>query len=653
MTELFTDEEEQVLNQIPNNLAFQFEEEDNDENEGIEGEDENEEEELSDFRSKLYFRRIVVRDGIIKGNFPVSECSSAGSQNWIPRDFQTFQHNFLLKSKLISSILFESDSHLTRIESKAFSSSSLESILIPRNVEILESKCFSSCESLSSITFESNSCLTRIESQAFKESSLKSIVIPRNVQFIDGSAFIGVTLSSISIESGSEMFVIENDFLIDVLHHKLIRNFSESSKIEIGQNVEILGSKCFSFCKSLSSITFESNSLLTRIESEAFSSSSLESILIPRNVEILGSKCFDNCTSLSSITFESNSRLTRIESSAFLFSSLQSILIPSTILFIASDAIDIASEIQLIDGDSCPEFDRWLELKRSGIAIDFRRIERMGFDIRCLGDYIVNLSVFEARSINCESDEVGNEIYDRIEDDFLIFVKSKLLSDNISESELEKEVEILIHLCHPCIAAPIGFVFGIESGGQRELQIVRMYLEGCSLLEVVSVNPLWWTSTVKAKAVAGIVLGLQFAHSLGLLHGHLTGNNILFDSDHCIQIVNFHPIVLEVGELESDNEAQTVGISGKGWTAERDIEAFASILFELLFGYPPQGEASIPTDIPDFVSRIIKSGFSPISRRSCSFNTILDILKQNNFRIEEGVNSSEVSALVSWVESAQ
>jgi hypothetical protein len=101
--------------------------------------------------------------------------------------------------------------------------------------------------------------------------------------------------------------------------------------------VEILGSKCFSYCESLSSITFESNSHLTRIESGAFSWSSLESILIPRNVEILGSQCFSNCHSLSSIKFESNSQLKRIKSGAFSFSSLQSILIPLTVEILGSN----------------------------------------------------------------------------------------------------------------------------------------------------------------------------------------------------------------------------------------------------------------------------------------------------------------------------
>jgi hypothetical protein len=164
--------------------------------------------------------------------------------------------------------------------------------------------------------------------------------------------------------------------------------------------------------------------------------------------------------------------LTRIESEAFDQSSLQSILIPSTISFIASDAVDIASQIRLIDGNSCPEFDRWLELKRSGIAIDFRRIQRVGFDLPCFGDYIISLSAFEQLSLIWSSDEVRNEIYHRTEDEFLVYLKSKPLSENIEESAIENEIERLINLRHPCIAAPIGFVFPLESGSQAELKVV-------------------------------------------------------------------------------------------------------------------------------------------------------------------------------------
>jgi hypothetical protein len=184
--------------------------------------------------------------------------------------------------------------------------------LIPRNVEILGSKCFSDCRSLSSIAFESNSRLTRIESNAFRGSSLQSILIPRNVEFIDVSTFVSVALSSISIEPGNEIFVLERNILIDVLRHKLIQHFSRSSAIEIGRNIKVLGSKCFFRCGSLSSITFESNSQLTRIELEAFSYSSLQSIVIPRNVQFSDGLAFGDVR-LSSISIEIGNAIFVIE----------------------------------------------------------------------------------------------------------------------------------------------------------------------------------------------------------------------------------------------------------------------------------------------------------------------------------------------------
>jgi hypothetical protein len=252
-------------------------------------------------------------------------------------------------------------------------------------------------------------------------------VIPRNVRFIEGSAFCNVRLSSISIETGNDISVVESCFLIDILDHKLIRNFSKSSEIEIARDIEIFGSDCFSFFVSLSSI-----------------------------------RC------------ESNWRLTRMGSKAFGWSPIQSILIPSTILFIAFDAFHITSEIKLVDDDCFPEFDRWLELRRSGIKSDFRRIERVGFGLRCLRDYDVNLSKFEERSTIMESSSIRNEIYARIEDELLIVVKSNPHLENVEKSTIDHEIEKLINVRHPCIAGPIGFIFPIEWSILPELKIVRM-----------------------------------------------------------------------------------------------------------------------------------------------------------------------------------
>jgi hypothetical protein len=60
-------------------------------------------------------------------------------------------------------------------------------------------------------------------------------------------------------------------------------------------------------------VRFESESRLSRIEKKAFSGSHLIEIVIPASVEFLGESCFSFCGSLSSVTFESGSRLVGIE----------------------------------------------------------------------------------------------------------------------------------------------------------------------------------------------------------------------------------------------------------------------------------------------------------------------------------------------------
>jgi hypothetical protein len=92
------------------------------------------------------------------------------------------------------------------------------------------------------ICFESNSRLMRIESNAFSFSSLRSIMIPSQVQSINGSAFAGANLSNSLIERDNRRFIFENAFLLDVVDHKWIRTFFGLSHIAIPHDIKSLRS---------------------------------------------------------------------------------------------------------------------------------------------------------------------------------------------------------------------------------------------------------------------------------------------------------------------------------------------------------------------------------------------------------------------------
>jgi hypothetical protein len=257
--------------------------------------------------------------------------------------------------------------------------------------------------------------LIRVESRAFSSSSFDSIVIPRSVEFIDCSAFCGVQLSTFLIESGNETFVLENEFLIDRVRHGLIQAFSPWSHFEIPCDIEIVGSSSFTEFESISSIFFEPNSRLKRIESCA----------IPLDVVVIG--------------------------------------IPSQVLFIAYDAAPNVSRLTLSAPDLYPEFDRWRQLRQSRIAFDFRRIQRSTSGVIDFRRYLVDFTVLEEGPILGQCQSISSQIYRRRSDCRVIVVKSIPLSNSIEQCQIENEVENLLNLIHPLIQAPIGFIFPVES----------------------------------------------------------------------------------------------------------------------------------------------------------------------------------------------
>jgi hypothetical protein len=83
---------------------------------------------------------------------------------------------------------------VTRIGPCAFLCEKVTGAIIPCHVRILCSQCFSHCQSLSSISFEMDSELTRVEARACLGTNLSLVVVPGSTSFIAGGAFPRIAL---------------------------------------------------------------------------------------------------------------------------------------------------------------------------------------------------------------------------------------------------------------------------------------------------------------------------------------------------------------------------------------------------------------------------------------------------------------------------
>jgi serine/threonine protein kinase len=101
-----------------------------------------------------------------------------------------------------------------------------------------------------------------------------------------------------------------------------------------------------------------------------------------------------------------------------------------------------------------------------------------------------------------------------------------------------RELEILMKLHHPCMIEFVGFSPGNRIEG---FKIATVYVEGCSLKEVLVSTPSWLDWTTKSRIISGIVLCLRYIHSKGIIHRDLKPSNILIEGqDYSVRICDFH-----------------------------------------------------------------------------------------------------------------
>ena len=151
--------------------------------------------------------------------------------------------------------------------------------------------------------------LTSIGQHAFFYSKIRSITIPKNVMNIGGDAFLGCwNLSSVTINSNEIVSTTDYTRRMNAYFGENVKNFI------IGESVHKIGEYAF-IDSSIESVILPEG--LTHIGHHAFSGcSKLTSIAIPNSTERIDTYAFWNCTGLSDIYIPDN--ITEIEEFAFL-----------------------------------------------------------------------------------------------------------------------------------------------------------------------------------------------------------------------------------------------------------------------------------------------------------------------------------------------
>jgi hypothetical protein len=335
-----------------------------------------------------------------------------------------------------------------------------------------------------------------------------------------------------------------------------------------------------------------------------------------------------------------------------------SVIVPPHISFIDWEAFPADSELSVSECDSCVELTRWCAFRsrsNSHSAVDFRRTLRIGHELPVMADSLIDLSVFDLLGRPGVGDAGQGEgegcslLYQRRSDgiQFVVELIGHMESSKGEggESEIERAIEKLLNLRHPCIAAPIGFAVSNAGGDAVELRTVRPYAEGGSLADVLAGRPPQWTATAKAVAVAALALGLRFANGVGQPHGGLGPKWVLFDGAGTVHIAGIGAVR---GGSGGDAEFVAPEIeSGGAPTAKADVFSFSRIVSRIASEDPHR------RSVPPFVADLIEGGLSADPCDRPSFGAILARLEANCFEIVEGVDSDAVSAFVRAVEAAE
>jgi hypothetical protein len=182
--------------------------------------------------------------------------------------------------------------------------------------------------------------------------------------------------------------------------------------------------------------------------------------------------------------------------------------------------------------------------------------------------------------------------------------------------------------------------------------------------KVLKSDPPWWDWTAKSRAVAAILVAMQYIHSKGIPHSILTPAHILMKGpEHNVVVWNFDvdqpPSSQE--KLYRDPEMRCGCERGQSaqhpnLTMQSDVVSFGVIFLHIIAGQQvdpmnltaPEFASLIPCEIPQLIIGFISRCCYGKPEDRPSFDDIVNGLRNREFRIHP--NSDKIEAYIEGAE---
>ncbi len=205
------------------------------------------------------------------------------------------------------------------------------------------------------------------------------------------------------------------------------------------------------------------------------------------------------------------------------------------------------------------------------------------------------------------------------------FIQAGSTADEQTRKRLIREAQAAARLEHPNICA----IYEVDH--QDDLNfIVMQYIEGETLASRIKGKPLQLGDTL--DLAIQIADALSAAHSQGIIHRDIKPQNIIINPQGQLKVLDFGLAKVIRQDESLDSKAETEGlltepgmimgtpaymspeqIRGETLDARTDIFSFGSVLYEMVSGRHPFGEASPAATL----SAILTTEPAPLARYAC------------------------------------